>query len=179
MKRNSSPSDLIGEDLKRIYPKLKRYALSITRNMDTANDLVHDVIEKLLGKEDLDMDVHLESYAIRAIRNKHIDNMRIKGREVNTSSLDTEAGDFLNSIIDERAGASTISLKKRKISGIEPGDLTKSLSLLGEECLEVLTLFGLGDTYEEISKKINVAIGTVMSRMSRCRSQLQLKLEEA
>ena len=163
----------LGETLVALYPKMLRYAISLTRNKDTAEDLVMDVISKLLEKGDeLGDDINVESYAIRSIKNKFIDSTRYKNRFVDTSSLDTEESTFLDTVIDEHAELKTTS-------GLERRDLSRALCAVGEECLEILTLFGVGNSYKEISERLDTAIGTVMSRMSRCRSRLQLKLEEA
>ena len=59
----------LGEKLVALYPKMLRYALSLTRNKDTAKDLVMDVINKLLEKDnELGDDINVESYAMYQTR---------------------------------------------------------------------------------------------------------------
>ena len=58
----------------------------------------------------------------------------------------------------------------------KPGDLFElgqALSSIGEECEKILTIFAMGHSYTEIAQALDIAQGTVMSRMSRCRSRLQ------
>ena len=44
---------------------------------------------------------------------------------------------------------------------------------LGEDCREILTLIGLEYRYNEIAEISGINIGTVMSRLSRCRKKLK------
>ena len=64
------------------------------------------------------------------------------------------------------------------MSSLERRDLVRALSATGKDCLEILTLFGVGSSYKEISEQLDTAIGTVMSRMARCRAKLKLQLED-
>jgi DNA-directed RNA polymerase specialized sigma24 family protein len=48
---------------------------------------------------------------------------------------------------------------------------------LGSKCKEILVLFGIGSSYKEIASLLDVKIGTVMSRMARCRGSLSDQLE--
>lgn len=163
----------LSERLIKLYPRLLRYGLSLTRDKNEAEDLVMDIITKLLEKSDeLSETINLEGYAIRSLRNRFLDMKRQSIRSVNTTSLDTEEVNFLDTIQDDYADLNTTA-------GLERRDLSRALAAVGEECLEILTLFGFGNSYKEIADRLDTAIGTVMSRMSRCRSKLQEQLEDA
>ena len=160
--RNSCRMEL-GNTLVKLYPKLLRYALSLTRNKDTAEDLVMDVVTRLLERADkLEEGINIESYAIRAVKNRFIDNHRYQMRVVTETSMSLEGESFLDGIADEQAELATMSSLERR-------DLVRALSATGKDCLEILTLFGVGSSYKEISEQLDTAIGTVMSRMARCR----------
>ena len=162
----------LGNKLVQIYPKLLRYAISLTRNRDLAEDLVMDVIERMLARADsIESHINVESYAIRSVKNRFIDESRYRMRVVTESSLGQPNANFFDSISDERAALETTS-------GLERRDLARALSATGKDCLEILTLFGLGSSYKEIAEQLDTAIGTVMSRMARCRSKLKLQMEE-
>ena len=162
----------LGEEMVKLYPRMLRYALSLTRNKDLAEDLIMDVITRLLGRADQFGDgTNIEGYAIRAVKNRFIDDRRYKVRMVTEASLGTEGDNFFDGIADDRAEMETTS-------GLERRDLARALSATGNDCLEILTLFGVGSSYKEISERLEIAIGTVMSKMARCRSKLKIQLEE-
>ena len=162
----------LGKKLVELYPKMLRYALSLARNKDLAEDLVMDVIARLLGRADQFEDgINIEGYAIRAVKNRFIDDRRYRVRMVTESSLGTDEENFFDGIADNRAEMETTS-------GLERRDLARALCATGNDCLEILTLFGVGSSYKEISERLEMAIGTVMSRMARCRSKLKIQLEE-
>ena len=51
-------------------------------------------------------------------------------------------------------------------------DLNSALQMLTEKCREILVLAGAGYSYNEISQNLHIEIGTVMSRLNRCREKL-------
>jgi len=60
-----------------IRPKLYRFALSLTKRVDEAEDIVQDVGIKLWEQRDKLVALHsIEAYAMRAVRNRCIDGMR-------------------------------------------------------------------------------------------------------
>ena len=162
----------LGNELVKLYPKMLRYALSLTRNKELAEDLVMDVIARLLGRSDqFEEGTNIAGYAIRAIKNRFIDDYRYKARMVNESSMSADGDNFFDGIADESAHLKTTS-------GLERRDLARALCATGDECLEILTLFGVGSSYKEISERLEIAIGTVMSKMARCRAKLTMQMEE-
>ena len=144
------------EELIVIYPKLQRFAVARTRDPDLGEDLVLEACKRLLEREDsLDASTNLVAYGITIIKNLIND----RGRA--TSRLSDEE---LPEIADHaNPGASY--------------EITEALNTLGEECQKILEYFGMGYSYKEISEAFEVQMGTVMSRMSRCRSQFKLALE--
>jgi len=142
-----------------IYPKLLRYAVSLTKRSAAAEDLVMSVITKLLESEDLPTDVNVEAYATRSVKNLFLNTLKKESREVREQNAD---------------GESTYDNTEDPISGsfVEAGDLNKVLMGLELKCREVLMLFAVGNSYKEISEVLGIQIGTVMSRMARCREHL-------
>jgi RNA polymerase sigma factor (sigma-70 family) len=131
-----------------------------------------DVVTRLLERADqFEDDMNIESYAIRSVKNRFIDNRRYQIRMVTESSMSSDEANFFDGIADERAELATTSTLERR-------DLARALSATGTDCLEILTLFGVGSSYKEIAEHLDKAIGTVMSRMARCRTKLRLQLEE-
>ena len=122
-----------------------------------------DVVTKLIEKVDTLNDVtNLESYAIRAINRQHIDyRRRLKTRGTEIPPED-ETLKNQNQLRDDKASSAIQA----------PMELQQALDKLNESCRELLIKFGQGFTYEELAQNLDIKIGTVMSRMSRCRDSL-------
>jgi RNA polymerase sigma-70 factor (ECF subfamily) len=142
----------VREALVEAYPKLHRYALSKTRDADQAEDMVLEACKRILERDErMSDEINVVAYAITIIRNLMVDRSRLREDQ-----------------LDEQA--------EGPIDHSRPGELFELgqlLSSLGEECEKILTIFAMGHSYADIAKTLEVAQGTVMSRMSRCRSRLQ------
>ena len=65
------------EQLKAVLPRLRIYALSLTRNRDAADDLVHDtVIKALAGRQSFQPGTNLAAWLFRIQRNEFISGLR-------------------------------------------------------------------------------------------------------
>jgi len=142
-----------------IYPKLLKYALSLTKRQAAAEDIVMEVITKLLGADNLSVDVNIEAYAIRSVRNLFLNTNKKESREVGERNEDGES--VYETTEDPTSG-----------SFIDEGDLVRVLMGMEIKCREILTLHALGNSYKEISEVLAIKTGTVMSRMARCREHL-------
>jgi RNA polymerase sigma-70 factor (ECF subfamily) len=149
----------VADKLIAIYPKLLRYAVGFTKQKATAEDLVMEVITKLLEASNLTEDVNIEAYAMRSIRNLFINVNKKSQRTVSEQNI---------------SGESTYDNTADPVSGnfVTSGDLEKALMGLEVKCRDILSLFAIGNTYKEIAGVLEVEIGTVMSRMARCRQHL-------
>ena len=99
------------------------------------------------------------------MKNLHIDEFRKNKR---FTSITDEKGQDLE-IADEKqldiSDQLNLSFKTRKVLSI--------INTMGEKCREILWLRSLRKTYEEIAEEINIPIGTVMSRLAKCRIELK------
>src|SRR6201985_3996306 len=65
------------EQLKAILPRLRVAAMSLTRDRDAADDLVHDtVIKALTGRESFEPGTNLSAWVFRIQRNEFISGLR-------------------------------------------------------------------------------------------------------
>ena len=143
-----------------LWPKLRRFALSKTNDIQLAEDLVMDVITKILEKRnELPNDLNVEAYAITSIRNNFINHSKKHSR------VEFNSEDNIQFEIENKE-----SIDSDKF--IFSGDFEKYYMSMGESCREILTLFALGNSYKEICQIVDAKIGTVMSRMARCREKL-------
>jgi RNA polymerase sigma factor (sigma-70 family) len=143
------------EELVVIYPKLHKFAVARTRDPDLGEDLVLEACKRLLERGETLDPINLVAYGITIIKNLINDRGRLGSRE-----NDEEVPEIADHA--------------------DPGEkyeITEALNTLGEECQKVLVHFGMGYSYSEIAKAFKIQVGTVMSRMSRCRSEFRLALD--
>jgi RNA polymerase sigma factor (sigma-70 family) len=82
------------EQLKTILPRLRIYALSLTRDRDSADDLVHDtVIKALTGRNSFQPGTNLAAWLFRIQRNEFISGLR---RRRPTVPVDTAIAESLS-----------------------------------------------------------------------------------
>lgn len=142
-------------------PRLRRYALQLTRNPADADDLVQDSIERALSQ----LHMLVPGYALRpwlftVMHNTFISQTRRDGRLqlVEPSSLPEQAG-------EADPGFEQQCLRR---------DIDRSLSALSPHQKQVveLVLFN-GLSYQSAADRLAIPIGTVMSRLARGREKLR------
>ena len=133
------------EQLKNFYNRNKQglftYALSITRNKQSAEDIVHNVFLKILERNTLPKD--LKPYIYRCIRNAALDSMKeTKKRQDSFISQPTDTHD----------------------KNEHYNHLARCLSQLSDDEKEVITLKCYDDlTFREIAEVSNQSPNTVAS----------------
>jgi RNA polymerase sigma-70 factor (ECF subfamily) len=152
------------EQLTAILPRLRIYALSLTRNRDSADDLVHDtVIKALAGRNSFQPGTNLAAWLFRIQRNEFISGLR---RLRPTVPVDS-------------AIAETLSHPPHQESGLIMREFLGAFSKLASTQREALLLAVVeGLPYEVIASHTGVSVGTVKSRISRARDLLERLLVE-
>ncbi|PZQ86939.1 MAG: RNA polymerase subunit sigma-24 [Leifsonia xyli] len=149
--------------LEPLIPQLRRYAYAMTRDHESADDLVQDTLERALSRWALrrrDGDLRAWLFAIE--RNLYVSSIRTRRRRPE-SALDAA---------DEPGGPAT------QEAGLAARDALEALDHLPEDHRSVLLLVGVEDlTYEETARVLDVPVGTVMSRLSRARTRLRALIE--
>lgn len=104
----------------------------------------------------------MRAWLFSIMHNVHIDNMR-KNRNV---------AEQLGDDMPEPIAITNLS------SGLHLMELESALKLLPNDQREVLLLVALEEmSYDEVSRALEIPIGTVMSRLSRGREKLRLLME--
>lgn len=139
-------------------PALRRYATALAGQQLEPDELVQMTIERALARSHLFVtNKNLRPWLYSILHNLYIDQLR-RGRDQ----------------FSEDGQSQTISYEPRP--EVVP-DLEKALAQLSLENRQVLLLAGLeGFSYREIAKALDIPQGTVMSRLSRARQQMQLLL---
>ena len=149
-----------GQKVEAAIPALRRYARSLTRDADTADDLVQDTLVRALRSEHLFQGDEIRSWLYTILTNLNRNRLRSLARRPVISSIeDNDAPD---------------------LAGPEAGgrDIERALAMLVEEQRTALLLVVLeGLSYREVADVQGVPIGTVMSRLARARVQIKTYLD--
>jgi RNA polymerase sigma factor (sigma-70 family) len=148
-------------------PALRRYATSLLRNREEADDLVHDclvrALDKLHTRRD-DADVRAWLFAI--MHNLFISQLRRKKSRPASEPLD-------------ETHESAMSLRPDQESNLQFRDLVAALNRLPVEQRSVVLLVTVEDlSYAEAASVLGIPVGTVMSRLARGRERLRQMTEE-
>ncbi|MBS0219557.1 MAG: sigma-70 family RNA polymerase sigma factor [Proteobacteria bacterium] len=166
LKKTDNDQDIhdFHEQLKAILPRLRVYALSLTRDRDAADDLVHDtVVKALTGRQSFEPGTNLSAWVFRIQRNEFISGLRRTRPSVPVDS----------------AVAETLSHQPHQESRLVMREFMSAFGKLASTQREALLLAVLeGQSYEVIAAHTGVSVGTVKSRISRARDTLERLLLE-
>ncbi len=154
--------DDFDRDLVEVIPRLRRYALSLTRSASSADDLVQDVLERALHKKHLFVkDTNLRAWLFTILHNQYVDDARRSARQ----GFGVDADDV----------ASLLTTRALQEEGLKLEDVKEALATLPQEQQQTIALVGCeGLRYEEVASILNIPVGTVRSRLSRGREKLRL-----
>lgn len=154
------------ESLIALLPNLRRFALSLTRRADQADDLVQITVERAIRHADrYDPAQRLDPWLFRIMRNAFIDETRRKrsaGTQIDVhetpEALPTDPGPG----IEARLMLEAVRTQMASL----PAEQREVLHLV---CIEEMS-------YADAARILDIPKGTVMSRLSRARLALAEKL---
>ncbi|VVT07326.1 RNA polymerase sigma factor [Rhizobium sp. EC-SD404] len=154
--------DEIGRQLIGFLPNMRRFGYTLTRNQDSADDLVQAACEKALANvTGFTPGTKFDSWMFRIMRNLWIDQIR-KGRTAGPAE-DIETQVDLVGTDGEREAHARMDLS----------DVSRAIATLPDDQREILLLVcGEDMSYKEVSELLGIPIGTVMSRLARARKKL-------
>lgn len=140
-------------------PALRAFAISLTRNSATADDMVQDtVIKAWTNIEKFQVGTNLRAWLFTILRNTYYSSRRKLNREV----ADVDG-----------AFSARLSVKPAHDGRLQMADFMKAFEILPDEQREALILVGAsGFSYEEAANMCSVAVGTIKSRANRGRARL-------
>ncbi len=149
------PKDRLTDHLR----SLRAFAISLTRNVASADDLVQETILKAWNNIDkFDPATNMQAWLFTILRNTYYSSLRKTRREV----ADPD-GIYAAAMFEKPAHDGRLAMN----------DFERAFDQLSPEHREVLILVGAsGYSCEEAAAMMNVAIGTVKSRASRARKRL-------
>src|SRR6056297_1431281 len=145
-------------------PALRAFALSLTRNRATADDMMQDAVLKAWTNMDkFQRGTNMRAWLFTILRNNYYSSRRKLGREV--ADIDNVFSD-------------TLSVKPDHDGRLQMMDFKVAFDQLADEHREALILVGAsGFSYDDAAEMCGVATGTMKSRVNRARAKLTQLLE--
>ena len=141
-------------------PHLRRYAMSLTRDSEKADDLVQDCAVRALSRTRQYKDgTHLRRWLFTILRNINIDGHRRTARR----GIHVPVEDHANDVKQPASQEDHLELRQvgERIGELRPCDR------------KILYLSVFTDlAQDQIARRMEIPVGTVKSRLSRARQQL-------
>ena len=140
-------------------PSLRAFAISLSGNVDRADDLVQETLLRALAKIDsFEPGTNLPAWLFKILRNEFLTEYRKRRREVADSN---------------GQHAQTLKTYPEQHSHVDFKELQQALGKLPASQREALILVGAsGFSYKEAAEICGCAVGTVKSRVNRARVTL-------
>lgn len=146
--------------------RLEKFAYKLTRNEADAQDLLQSTLLRAIEKKNLFKDgSNLYSWLSKIMYNLFVSAYRRK------TKFETQ--------YDPEPYLDKQSIEAAQDVQMEFRDVDNAMNELSADHREILVLVCVqGMQYAEVSKRLHIPVGTVRSRLSRARENLQAKLEE-
>ena len=154
--------EILRQQMVSFLPRLRRFARSLAKDPDKADDLVQAACERAVGRlSHVREGTRLDSWLYRIMYTQWIDKMRrgktraaklvVLADKNKTVDAGKEIGDYLDTALDIQKAFDTL-----------PVEHQAAMTLVSVE----------GYSYDEAASVLNVPVGTVASRVARARSML-------
>ncbi|HBP47444.1 MULTISPECIES: sigma-70 family RNA polymerase sigma factor [Pseudomonas] len=149
----------LDEQLRELIPRLRRFALSLTRHASNADDLVQNCLERALGSvADKRPDGDLRAWLFTILYRQFVDNHRRSRRYARML-------EFFTGRDDTQPSTERTVLAQSTLEAFD--------QLATEQRALLLWVSVEGLSYKQVAEILDVPIGTVMSRLSRARNALR------
>lgn len=157
-------SQIFGDQLAETLPHLRAFARMLTGAADTADDLVQEtLVRALAASAQFTPGTNLKAWLFTIMRNCRLDGLR-KLQRVRFETMET-------------AERQHCSVPATQTSMLEFAEVATALEGMSEEHKEVLILVAAGGmSHEDAAVICGCAVGTVKSRLSRARAELERRV---
>lgn len=154
------------DELNDVLPSLRRFAFSLTRNDELADDLVQDSVERAIRKSEyFERGTNLRSWMFTLCRRIFLNQIRKQKNQ--GVAVDIEDA--------PQAKLSAEANQDMTLSCKEMLDAMERLPMRDKVVLSLIVIDGM--KYEEAAETLDVPTGTVRSRLSRARARLKELIE--
>ncbi|EFO30321.1 ECF subfamily RNA polymerase sigma factor [Roseibium sp. TrichSKD4] len=164
MSKKSSEAE-IREGLPKVFPRLWRYALVLTGNRDSANDLAQSVCLRALEKhKTYQTGTHLDRWLFRIAHRVWLNELRSKAVRHGNGLQPIESTE----LGDTRPDSETNFFAQQVLNSI--------LTLPEAQRVCVILVYVEGFKYAEAAEILSIPIGTVMSRLASARKTISAQM---
>jgi len=154
-----TPMHELDEQLRELIPRMRRFAVSLTRNASSADDLVQSTLERaIISWADKRLEGDLRAWLFSILYRQFLDTHRRSRRYARMLEFFTGRDDAQPSVERTVMAQSTLQAFDR---------------LNTEQRALLLWVSVEGLSYKEVANILEVPVGTVMSRLSRARQALR------
>ena len=145
--------------------KLQKFALRLTRNRPDADDLVQSTCLRALEKADcFENGTNLFGWTSKIMYNLFVSGYHRRAK--------------FETRFDPESALEKITVEPMQDIVAQLADVKRAMKKLGAVHREILVLICVkGMRYEEVAKMLGIPAGTVRSRLSRAREQLQIIMD--
>jgi len=163
----------VAAEIVRLRPRLVRFAWSLTRDREVAEDLAQDTIARALASQwRFQPGTNLKAWLFRILRNVHLNMLRAAGTHPSVISIEE--------LLIEPANPHEQNLNPVEARAIERAELRRIADVyrtLPANFAVPLYLTAIEElSYAEAASILDVPVGTVMSRVYRARRLLMARL---
>ncbi|HKD56281.1 MAG TPA: RNA polymerase sigma factor [Hyphomicrobiaceae bacterium] len=160
-------TDEIRSRMVELLPRLRRFAVALTGDLDQGDDLVQETCVRALSRVDqYQPGTRLDSWMYRIAQNLWLDRMRakkVRGVQVDVEAAEALAGPNGCAVVESRLALDAVGAAMAYLP-------EEQRVLIGLVCID-------GLSYKEAADITGTPIGTVMSRLARARRELHARLE--
>lgn len=150
-----------------LLPRLRRFALVLTRSRADADDLVQAACERAIGRLDLwTRGTTFDRWLLKIAHNLHRNQRRDQANRLRLVQQHGETQEWASDGAAQAESWTALQEVRRKVLQL-PDEQRTALTLVAIE----------GLSYQEAAELLEVPVGTVTSRLARAREALRAALE--
>jgi RNA polymerase sigma-70 factor (ECF subfamily) len=168
------------EEALELSDQVYRVARRLAGSQEEAEDLVQQAYERAFRSwRQYTPGTNMRAWLLRILTNLNIDRGRRQQRSPQTTSLDTEAGDyFLYNKLESQVPDENPD-EERVLERLSQDSIVDALAEVPHDFRDVIVLVDIGEfSYADAAQILDVPIGTVMSRLHRGRRILKKNLAD-
>ena len=169
------------EEALELSDQVYRVARRMVGSREEAEDLVQQTYERAFRAwRQFTPGTNLRAWLLRILTNLNIDRGRRQQRSPQTTSLDTETGDyFLYNQLESQVPEENPD-EERVLERLSQDSVVEALSDVPHDFRDVIVLVDIGEfSYADAAQILDIPIGTVMSRLHRGRRILKKNLADS
>jgi RNA polymerase sigma-70 factor (ECF subfamily) len=169
------------EEALELSDQVYRVARRLVGSREEAEDLVQQTYERAFRSwRQYTPGTNLRAWLLRILTNLNIDRGRRQQRSPQTTSLDTEAGDyFLYNQLESQVPEENPD-EDRVLERLSQDSIVDALAEVPHDFRDVIVLVDIGEfSYADAAQILDIPIGTVMSRLHRGRRILKQNLADS